>query len=263
LAIVAKETLVKDSSFSSKKRFETPAIPLYNGIGKKGDAMVRHIDSELQGLKDLALQMGGCVEQAMENACKTILGRDSKAFEEVHRHEDRINDLQILIDESCVNVLAKQAPVAKDLRLVIAITKINTDLERMGDQSVNIALAAQDLFKAYPQVTLPTEIAQMVVEVKAMVSSALDAFSRRDVELSRQVMEQDDTVDELKDEVLRNMKAHMKLGEDQVEIGLAVIMIAKNLERLADHATNIAEEVIYLATGNDVRHGGHSMSVNS
>lgn len=217
--------------------------------------MVRHIDSELQGLKDLALQMGGCVEQAIENACKTVLSRDGKAFEEVHRHEDRINDLQILIDEACVNVLAKQAPVAKDLRLVIAITKINTDLERMGDQSVNIALAAQDLFKAWPQVSLPAEITQMITEVKAMVGSVLDAFSRRDVELSKKVMSQDDVVDELKDAVIQNMKVKMKSGEDQVEIGLAVIMIAKNLERLADHATNIAEEVIYLATGNDVRHG--------
>ncbi len=180
--------------------------------------MVRHIDSELQALKDLALQMGGCVEQAMENACKTVVARDSKAFEEVHRHEDRINDLQILIDESCVNVLAKQAPVAKDLRLVIAITKINTDLERMGDQSVNIALAARDLFKSYPQVSMPAEINRMITEVKSMVSSALDAFSRRDVELSQKVMNLDDTIDALKDTVIRDMKAKMKTGEDQVEM---------------------------------------------
>jgi len=254
---------MEDSIEIQKKRFETPAPALYTRIGEEGDAMVRHIDSELQALKDLALQMGGCVEQAMENACKTVIARDSKAFEEVHRHEDRINDLQILIDESCVNVLAKQAPVAKDLRLVIAITKINTDLERMGDQSVNIALAAQDLFKAYPQVALPPEINRMITEVKSMVSAALDAFSRRDIELSQRVMEQDDAVDEMKDAVIRDMKLKMKSGEDQVDIGLAIIMIAKNLERLADHATNIAEEVIYLATGNDVRHGGHSVSVNS
>lgn len=217
--------------------------------------MVRHIDSELQALKDLALQMGGCVEKAFENACKTVANRDSKAFQEVHRHEDRINDLQILIDESCVNVLAKQAPVAKDLRLVIAITKINTDLERMGDQSVNIALAAQDLYKAWPQVNLPPQVNRMIAEVRGMVSDVLDAFSRRDIELSQRVLEHDDKVDALKDELIREMKVKMKSGEDQIEIGLGIIMIAKNLERLADHATNIAEEVIYLATGNDVRHG--------
>lgn len=252
----------KENSEVLKKPFEAAGSPLYNSGGERGDNMVRHIDSELQGLKDLALQMGGCVEQAFENACKTVVAHDSKAFEEVHRHEDRINDLQILIDESCVNVLAKQAPVAKDLRLVIAITKINTDLERMGDQSVNIALAARDLYKSWPQVSMPPQVNRMIVEVRGMVSSVLDAFARRDVELSQKVLELDDQVDELKDELIRDMKIKMKSGEDQVEIGLAIIMIAKNLERLADHATNIAEEVIYLATGNDVRHG-HSVSVNS
>ena len=263
MRIVAKQTLVKDSTSTVKNSFEPTTAALYNKIGERGDHMVRHIDSELQALKDLALQMGGCVEQALANACKTVVARDGKAFEEVHRHEDRINDLQILIDEAAVAVLAKQAPVAKDLRLVIAITKINTDLERMGDQSVNIALAAQDLFKAWPQVALPTEVNRMITEVKAMVSSVLDAFAKRDVEQSKKVLAQDDAVDALKDDLIRDMKAKMRTGEDQIEIGLAIIMIAKNLERLADHATNIAEEVIYLATGNDVRHGGHSESVNS
>lgn len=224
--------------------------------------MVRHIDSELQGLKDLALQMGGSVEQALENACKTVLAFEKKAFDEVFRHEERINDLQILIDESCVNVLAKQAPVAKDLRLVIAITKINTDLERMGDQSKNIALSSRDLYKAWPQETLPPQIPHMIEEVRAMVRLVLDAFSRRDVELSQKVLQQDDLIDELKDALIRDMKEKMKGGPDQVDKGLAFIMIGKNLERLADHATNIAEEVIYLATGNDIRHG-HSISVNS
>lgn len=224
--------------------------------------MVRHIDSELQGLKDLALQMGGCVEKALEFACNSVISRDSKGFEEVHKHESRINDLQILIDESCVNVLAKQAPVAKDLRLVIAITKINTDLERMGDQAVNIAYSAQELYKAFPKVVLPAEINRMIEEVRGMVRSVLDAFARRDVDLSQHVLQQDDCVDELRDTLIQNMKERMKTNADQIEIGLAFIMIAKNLERMADHATNIAEEVIYLTTGNDVRHG-HSVTVNS
>ncbi len=225
--------------------------------------MVRHIDAELQGLKDLALQMGGCVEKAFENACKTITSaREDKAFEEVRKHEARINDLQILIDESCVNVLAKQAPVAKDLRLVIAITKINTDLERMGDQAKNIAYAAGDLYKAWPQAVLPPQIPQMMAEVRGMVRSVLDAFARRDVDLSRKVLRQDDLIDDLKDALIKDMKVKMKSGADQIEIGLAFIMIGKNLERLADHATNIAEEVIYLATGTDIRHS-HSVSANS
>lgn len=224
--------------------------------------MIRHIDSELQGLKDLALQMGGCVEEAFENACLSVTSRGGRSFEEVHKNETRINDLQIQIDEACVNLLAKQAPVARDLRLVIAITKINTDLERMGDQSVNIARSARDLYRDYPNVALPAEINRMIDEVRGMVRSVLDAFARRDVALSQKVLEQDDCVDELRNTLIKNMKAMMKSKSDQIEIGLGFIMIGRNLERMADHATNIAEEVIYLATGNDVRHG-HSVSVNS
>lgn len=224
--------------------------------------MVRHIDSELQQLKDLALQMGGYVEKAFEASMKMVSAKDPTAFREVERFESRINELQISIDEACVAVLAKQAPVAKDLRLVIAITKINTDLERMGDQSINIALATHDLYGAWPQANLPAQLPKMIEEVRGMVRSVLDAFARRDVELSQQVLELDDQVDRLKDELIGEMTRKMKSEKDQVDVGLAIIMIAKNLERLADHATNIAEEVIYLATGNDVRHG-HSKSVNS
>ena len=225
--------------------------------------MVRHIDSELQSLKDLALQMGGCVELALENACKSITNRDSAAGDEVRKHEARINDLQIIIDESCVNVLAKQAPVAKDLRLVFAITKINTDMERIGDQSVNIVYSSSDIFRSYPKIEIPEQIHKMIEEVRGMVRSVLDAFARRDVELSQQVLEQDDIVDELKDILIHEMKAKMKLDPSHIELYLAFIMIAKNLERMADHATNIAEEVIYLATGADVRHGQTANPTNT
>lgn len=224
--------------------------------------MVRHIDSELQELKDLALQMGGCVEKAFEYACQSINAKDPKAFQDLQAQEAKINDLQIQIDEACVNVLAKQAPVAKDLRLVIAVTKLNTDLERMGDQSVNIALSARDMYADYPKVTVPSEIQLMMVDVRKMVRAVLDAFSRRDVEISHKVLEMDDRVDELKDQLVADMKRQMQSNPQQIEVSLSFIMIAKNLERMADHATNIAEEVIYLATGNDVRHG-HTISANS
>jgi phosphate transport system protein len=229
--------------------------PLYTSRIEGKTIMIRNIDTELQGLKDLALQMGGEVEKAFDSACQTILSNNPRAFDEVQKHEDRINDLQILIDESCVNVLAKQAPVAKDLRLVIAITKINTDLERMGDQSINIALSTREIFEQWPQVVLPAQIRQMMEEVRGMMRSVLDAFASRDVEKSHKVLKQDDLVDDLKDALIEKMKEKMKADSSQVELDLAFIMIAKNLERLADHATNIAEEVIYLATGADVRHG--------
>lgn len=251
-----------ESTGGPRKDFISGPKPPYNIDNPGGDSMIRHIDSELQALKDLALQMGGCVEKALDNACKAILGEDRKAIEEVHRYESRINELQILVDEQCVSVLAKQAPVAKDLRLVIAITKINTDLERMGDQSVNIVHSMRDLNALWPEAKLPPQILQMIEGAREMVKWVLDAFSRRDIELSQKVLEYDDRIDTLKDALIREMKEKMKQGEDQVEIGLTFIMIAKNLERMADHATNIAEEVIYLTTGNDVRHG-HSHSVSS
>ena len=244
-----------------RKHFISPEFTSYNKL--EGGAMIRHIDAELQGLKDLALQMGDCVERALESACHGVLSKDRSTCQaQVHVHEARINDLQILIDESCVNVLAKQAPVAKDLLLVTATTKINTDLERMGDQSVNIARSACELYSSWPQATPPPQLNQMIDEVRNMVRTVLDAFSRRDVEMSKRVLKQDDRVDALRDHLFVEMKERMKAGNDEVEIGLAFIMIAKNLERMADHATNIAEEVIYLATGNDVRHG-HSKSAHS
>jgi phosphate transport system protein len=253
---------MSESHEPTRKEFISRSETLYNTGRAEGEIMVRHIDSELQGLKDLALQMGGCVEKAFESACQTVVNQNQGAFDEVTRHESRINELQIQVDEACVNVLAKQAPVARDLRLVIAITKINTDLERMGDQSINIALSARDIYRNWPKVALPPEIRQMIEEVRGMVRSVLDAFANRDVELSRKVLQKDDLVDELKDSLIRQMKAQMRANPEQVELGLAFIMIAKNLERMADHATNIAEEVIYLATGKDVRHG-HSVSVGS
>ena len=228
----------------------------------RGKGMIRHIDAELNALKDLALAMGARVEQALESACQSVLTGGEACRQETHRHEELINALQMEIDEACVNLLAKQAPVARDLRLVIAINRINTDLERMGDQSVNIVRSACELHANWPEAGLPAELTGMVDDVRGMVRSALDAFARRDVELSNQVLQLDDKVDGLRDVLFRDMIQRMKLGPEHVECGVAFIMIAKNLERLADHATNIAEEVIYLATGNDVRHG-HSHGTDS
>lgn len=222
--------------------------------------MIRHLDSELQELKDLALQMGGCVEKALDQVCYALAHRNSNLLPEVHRHEKQINDLQIRVDEACVNMLAKQAPVARDLRLVIAITRINTDLERMGDQCVNIAHCAKDYFKLTESHALPVQLNQMMTEVKKMVQTVLNSFSRRDVELAEKVLEMDDLIDQLKDELVGKMRDEMKKDPSSVDVGLQFISIAKNLERLADHATNIAEEVIYQATGNDIRHG-HTAAV--
>jgi phosphate transport system protein len=224
----------------------------------QGETMIRHIDSELQELKDMVLQMGGFVEKAMDSAATAIIKFSSSAMAEVQSYEAKINELQIKIDEACISLLAKQAPVVRDLRLVFAIVKINTDLERMGDQACNIALTAADFAKSSP--AIPSNLRLMIDEVKGMVRSALDAFSRQDVNLAQEVLTRDDEIDDLKDSLVHENSTKMENDSKFVEVGLCLINMARNLERLADHATNIAEEVIFLATGADVRHG-HSIGM--
>lgn len=217
--------------------------------------MIRHFETELQDLKQLILAMGGNVEKALAEVCQALFAKDASRLREVHSQETKVNELQIAVDHACVQLLAKQAPVAKDLRLVIAVIKINTDLERMGDQAVNIAHCTKDLFQLWGVTTVSSDILTISEKVRSMVRDSLDAFVRRDVVLSREILGRDDEIDELKGKIIKDGLVMMRKHPDQIEANLEIIMIAKNFERLADHATNIAEEVIYLATGDDVRHG--------
>lgn len=217
--------------------------------------MFRHFETELQDLKQLILAMGGNVEKALNEVCQALFAKDASRLQEVHLQELKVNELQIAVDQACVQLIAKQAPVAKDLRLVIAIIKINTDLERMGDQAVNIAHCTKDLFNQGHAPVVPTDILTISEKVRSMVRDSLDAFVRRDVVLSREILGRDDEIDELKAKIITDAIQFMREKPAQIESCLEMIMIAKNFERLADHATNIAEEVIYLATGDDVRHG--------
>ncbi len=220
--------------------------------------MVRHLDSELQDLKDHLLEMGGRVEKAIEEACEAALGRKPEKLDHVLSLEKRINELHLTVDQACLVLLAQQAPVARDLRLVLAIIKMNTDLERMGDQAVNISLTVRDYlkFEALPEFT--KDLSSMVEEVQSMVKDCLDAFVRRDVDLSQNVLQRDDIVDQFKAKMVSRLR--QKMGEDPESIDgcLCLINIARNLERLADHATNIAEDVIFFTTGDDIRHGHRS-----
>lgn len=217
--------------------------------------MQRHVDIELQELKQLILAMGGGVEKSLAEVCNALASKDPSRLKEVHEQERQVNEHQISVDQACIKILAKQAPVAKDLRFVIATIKINTDLERMGDQAVNIAHCIKDLFNLGLASAVPADLITMSQKVRSMVRDGLDAFVRRDVALSRQIMERDDEVDRLRDQVIADALTTMRATPGQIEACLEMIMIAKNFERLADHATNLAEEVIFLATGDDVRHG--------
>jgi phosphate transport system protein len=215
----------------------------------------RAIDLQMESLKQMILLMGGYVESALSEVTIGLLQKQEQRFELVHELESKINKEHVSIDEYCVNMLAKNAPVAKDLRMVVSILKINTDLERMGDQTVNIAYTGRDYLKRAP-LAQAQKISRMSELVRVMVRGSLDSFVRADAEAAKKILLMDDEVDELKNEMFQILSAHMKHNPQDVESSLDLILVARNLERLGDHATNIAEDVIFAQTGKDIRHGG-------
>jgi phosphate transport system protein len=216
--------------------------------------MQRQFEVELRELKNRILAMGGLVEQAIERSTLLLGSRDQSGFLQLKSIERRINEENMMIDSICLEILARLSPVAADLRLILAIIKINTDLERMGDQAMNIGYNV-DHFIEDGGVDLQLNLPLMAGLVKKMVRDSLDAFMKDDVELAQQVLESDDEVDQCKNDVFSKMVAFMRTSPDQIGPALDMILVARNLERMADHATNIAEDVIFACTGEDVRHG--------
>ncbi|MEN9722958.1 MAG: hypothetical protein RJB38_944 [Pseudomonadota bacterium] len=216
--------------------------------------MERQIDLEIRELKDLILTMGGCVEKAIEEATQALILREPQRFQRVYDLEKTINEHHIQVDEACVKILARQSPLAADLRWIVATIKINTDLERMGDQAVNISHNGEHYLRE-PALKPLIDLPRMASEVRQMVRASLDAFVRKDQGLAEKVLEQDDVVDGLKNEIFDELRQFMVTDSTSVQRALDLILIARNLERLGDHATNIAEDVIYALTGRDIRHG--------
>jgi phosphate transport system protein len=212
-----------------------------------------HFDSEMQALKSQLLIMGGLVENRIHRAVDALISRKGEEAQKIIQADVEINDLQIEIDERCLRILATQTPVATDLRFIAAAMKINSDLERMGDQAVNIA---QNTLKCIDQPPLKPliDLPRMAALSQEMTRDALDAFVRKDVELARNVLRRDDVVDDLKDQIFRELLTYMMADPGTIERALALILISRNLERVADHATNIAEDVIFLVEAKDVRH---------
>ena len=200
--------------------------------------------------------MGGQVEKALDEAVQALIHRKPDAFSKVHEIETRINEDHIKVDQACMHFLAKQGPVARDLRLIISIIKINSDLERMGDQSVNIAYTGKDYLTRQPIAQSLPDIERMSVLARKMVKGSLDSFVREDEKQAQEILLMDDEVDKLKSKVFRDLLAYIKTNPQNADAALDIILIARNLERLGDHATNIAEDVIFVSTGKDVRHGG-------
>jgi len=201
--------------------------------------------------------MGGLVEFAIRQSVHALVDRDEAAAQDVLRSEARINQMEIEIDDFAVRLLARHQPMAKDLRFLTAAIKINNDLERMGDLAVNIVERALSLIRQPPVKPL-IDIPQMSKLVDSMVRNCLDAFVKRDGQMARGVLLSDDAVDDLRDAIYEELVGFMKRDPSTISRSLDLIFVARNLERIADHATNIAEDVLFLAQGIDVRHHAES-----
>jgi phosphate transport system protein len=209
-----------------------------------------------QGLDDLKqklLAMGGLAEQAVERAVRAYQNRDLALCELVLRDESKINAAERDVDELSVDLLAMQQPMAVDLRFVISCIKINADLERVGDQAVNIAERVMDL-ASRPDSALDVDIPRMAQLSISMVRDALNAFLTADVDMAQTVLERDDLVDNMNREIFETVDAGMSKSTSNHRNLLDTLVVARNLERVADHATNIAEDVIFWVRGADVRH---------
>jgi phosphate transport system protein len=212
-----------------------------------------HFESELQGLKNRLLNMGAMVEERVHRAIQALMERNLGVAEEIVRGDQEVNELQIEIDERCLRLFALQQPMASDLRLITAAMKINADLERIGDQAVNIAEQAVRIL-AHPPLKPQIDLPRMAEIAERMTRESLDAFVRKDADLARAILTRDDEVDQLKDHVFRVLLTYMMADPGTIERALSLILVSRHLERIADHATNIAEDVIFVVEAKDVRH---------
>ena len=208
---------------------------------------------ELDELKHRILAMAGMAEQAVDLAVQAYSQRDASLCQRVLNNEPAINRAEREVDEFAVDLLAMQQPMAIDLRFILAVIKINADLERVGDQAVNIAQRVMNMI-GMPATDLPVDIPAMAAKVRRMVRDALQSFIEGDTELAKRVLEADDEVDRMNKEAFSNLSHFMQTKPDRAAQALDALSIARNLERVADHATNIAEDVIFWVRGADVRH---------
>ena len=215
--------------------------------------MQRHFDEELRQLKDKLFKMGLLGEEAIRKSIQALIKRDSKLAQEVIEQDQKINILEIEIDEFSHELIALRQPTAVDLRFITMVLKINSNLERIGDQAVNIAEYAITLNKEAPLKSY-LSVPKMADIAITMVKESLDAFVARDAQKAKAICERDDELDILNDEMYNSLQEAMKKHEIEIPQAVSLIMVAHNLERVGDLGTNIAEDVIYLAKGIDIRH---------
>jgi phosphate transport system protein len=217
------------------------------------DKPVRHFQEELEALRARLLEMGGLAEERVRTAVHGLVARDAEAIEKVLRGDEQVNQFHIEVDNRCFRLLALHQPMAVDLRTIVAAVKINTDLERVGDLAVNIA-EASSRYISHPPVKKLNDIPRMGEIAQTMLRDALDAYVRRDTGLAHRVLNEDDKLDALKTQVFRELLTFMLQAPSTVEPALDLILVSRHLERIGDHATNIAEDVIFMVSALDVRH---------
>lgn len=215
--------------------------------------MKRHFDEELKKIKEKLFRMGLLVEQAVENATVSLFQRDVKKAHEVIHADQEINLQEIEIDEYGHELIALYQPAARDLRLLTMILKATNDLERIGDQAVNIAEATL-IISQHPPLKPYDDLPKMAEGVRAMMREALKAFMDKDAVKAKKILESDDDIDRLNEKIYDEIQTLLADKPQYIRIGVGLLMVSHNLERIADLATNIAEDVIYLEKGVDVRH---------
>ena len=215
--------------------------------------MARHIERQLGQLKERILRIGTLVEEAIAKSITALINRDTPLAQRVMASDEDIDRMEVEVEEECLKILALYQPVAADLRLVVSVLKINNDLERIGDLAKNIAKRVAQLANA-GDIELPAEIRTMATLAQEMVKESLDAVVNGDPALARRVREEDDAVDEARQRVRKMVLAGIKAEPERVESLLRINSVSKHIERIADMATNIAEDVIYMVEGDIVRH---------
>jgi phosphate transport system protein len=220
---------------------------------------LRHFHEELEALKSHLVAMSGIAEESVRMAVEALLDRDQEKAQEVVNRDDLLDELELTIDDLAINLLALQQPMAKDLRFITAAMKIGNDLERVGDHAVNIAEELDYLLMAAPFPMLP-ELEEMARIANDMLSDALNAFVMADSRMAREVVQRDDRVDELHENNFRILLTHMMEDPRKITAGMDLFLVSGNIERIADLATNIAEEVVFFVEGRTIQHHAETRS---
>jgi phosphate transport system protein len=219
----------------------------------KNQAIAPRMEKDIHELRALVLTMAGYVEESVDTSMKALVLRDKSLLEQILRIELEVNSLHKKIDGVCFRILACQSPVASYLRLVFAIIKINVDLERMGDLVRNNSFAIEDYLQSSPNLIVQ-QIREMATTVTHMIRNGFDAFMESDISSANRVLSLDDSVDQFRNRLSEELREHLQHPVGDFQSTMALLSVIRNLERLADHATNIAEEVIFFLTGSDIRH---------